>query len=291
MNHSIQSDELRVEVSALGAELQSIKDAAGREFLWQGDPKYWKGRAPNLFPYVGRLQEGKYTFNGKEYALGVHGFVRNREMLLTRQAEDTLVFTLTADEETKVQYPFDFDFHVVYQLVGSALTIRYVVENKDKSTMHFGLGGHPGFRLPLEDGLCFEDYRVAFDERCRPQRIGFGDSVLRNGKDAPYPLREERYIPLRHDLFDEDAIILKDVSRGVRLESAKGQRAIHVRYPDMPYVGLWHKPHSDAPFLCVEPWAALPGREGIVEDLAGQSDLLSLEAGGKYENAWSISIQ
>ena len=58
-----------------GAELHSIQTLDGTEYLWQGDPAVWNGQAPNLFPYVARLTDQKYTFEGKEYSMKSHGFI------------------------------------------------------------------------------------------------------------------------------------------------------------------------------------------------------------------------
>lgn len=64
MLYSIETAALRVCVSDLGAELQSILAADGTEYLWQGDPAYWKDRAPTIFPYVARLTDGVYELDG-----------------------------------------------------------------------------------------------------------------------------------------------------------------------------------------------------------------------------------
>ena len=55
MLHTIENDFLRVSVDDTGAQLMAITAADGTEYLWNGDSAYWGGRAPNLFPYVGRL--------------------------------------------------------------------------------------------------------------------------------------------------------------------------------------------------------------------------------------------
>ena len=77
MIYTIENDSIRVQISDVGAELQSIvgkKD--NTEYLWQGDAQYWSGRAYNLFPICGRLTDGKYTYQGKTYEMNLHGFAR-----------------------------------------------------------------------------------------------------------------------------------------------------------------------------------------------------------------------
>ena len=76
MEYTIQNQELSVTVSDFGAELRSIRSKDGTEYLWQGDPTFWKDRAPNIFPYVARLTEGKYSLKGREYQMKIHGFVK-----------------------------------------------------------------------------------------------------------------------------------------------------------------------------------------------------------------------
>jgi len=46
----LKNDKLTIRVSEKGAELQSIKDADGKEYLWQADPKYWGGTPPSSSP-------------------------------------------------------------------------------------------------------------------------------------------------------------------------------------------------------------------------------------------------
>ena len=49
-------------------------------------------------------------------------------------------------------------------------------------------------------------------------------------------------------------------------------------------------PHTDAPYVCIEPWSSLPSRQDVVEELSGKSDLIHLAPGAEYENTWSIAI-
>lgn len=284
MIYTIRNESLTVSASTTGAELQSILGADGTEYLWQGDPKYWRGRSPNLFPYVARLNQGIYTLEGKTYSMPIHGFAPKAEFTLEAQTGDSMTFLLESTPERLEMYPFPFRYHLCYKLDGSTLRAEITVENLGEKTMYFGLGGHPGFNVPLEKGLAFEDYALEFGP-CQPRRIGFDEACMVTG-DTPYDMPENR-IPLRHDLFDDDAIVLKDAAMPVTLRSPKGTHGVTVTAPDMGYIGFWHKPKTDAPYVCIEPWKSLPSRAGIIEDLATQPDLVHLPAGRSYKTCWT----
>ena len=93
-----------------------------------------------------------------------------------------------------------------------------------------------------------------------------------------------------HALFDDDAIVLSGMAREVTLESPSGKRAVTVSFPDMPYLGIWHWPRTDAPYVCIEPWRSLPARKGKIAVFEQQEDLVALDAGKTYTNTWTISI-
>lgn len=290
MIYEIKNQYLTVAICTKGAELQSIKDREGTEYLWQGDPAYWPDRALNIFPYVARLTQGKYTLNGQEYAMNIHGFVCTSELQAEKISENRILFRLQADENTRIQYPYDFVYEICYELEGYCLSITYSVKNNEDKTMYFGIGGHPGFGIPLEENIGFEDYILEFTDACKPVRIGFSEDCFLNGEDVPFLLEDDKTLALHHHLFDDDAIVLKDMAKEVTLKSRKGQKAITVTYPQMQYLGLWHAPKTDAPYICIEPWASLPSRKNVIEDFAQQPDLVSLAGQGVYQNRWSIFI-
>lgn len=291
MEFTIKNDFLKVVISNKGAELQSIQTADGTEYLWQTDPATWTDRAPNIFPYVARMTGGKYTLNGKEYQMDIHGFVKDSVLAVEEQKDAEITFRLDSNEETTAQYPYEFVYRILYRLEGNKLVTVYQVENKSDSKMYFGLGGHPGFNVPLEEGLAFEDYALTFAQPAHPYLVGFNEACFITGKDEIFPLVDDRIIPLKHNLFDNDAIVLKHMARKVRLASEKGTRSVTVSYPDFPILGIWHWPGSEAPYVCIEPWSSLPSRAGIVEELTQQSDLIGLAAGKSYETTWMIEIQ
>ncbi len=290
MKYQIKNDSLQVEILSLGAQMCSIKDADGTEYLWQGNPKYWEDMAPNLFPYIARMTDKKYTVYGNTYEMDIHGFAKDTVFDAEQKADDHIVFSISDSEETRKQYPFSFVFEVDYRLEGSKLLVTYGVKNNDDKVMYFGVGGHPGFNVPMEEGLTFEDYYLEFNTVEDTKRVGFSEDCFVTGKNVKYDLEDGNRIPLRHDLFDDDAIILVDMAKGVTLKSDKGNKAIHVTYPDMSYLGFWHMPKTDAPYVCIEPWSSLPSRKDIVEDLATQPGLIALEPNGEYQNQFVIEI-
>ena len=294
--YSLDNGVLSVRVSSIGGQLLSVKKD-GKEYLWQGDPAFWEDRAPNLFPYIARLTKGTYTVHGKEYHLPIHGFLPAAEMKAEAQEESLLVLRLDADESTLACYPFVFTLRIRYELNQDTLRIAYEVENGGEEDMYFGIGGHPGFQAPLEEGLSFEDYFLEFESEGQsgtgaqtPVRIGFSPTCFLNGKDEPWPLEKGCRIPLRHDLFDDDAIVLSHTPKTVVLRSEKGGRGVRVRFPQMPYIGFWHAVKKPAPYVCIEPWSSLPSRQDVVEELSEQPGLIHLEGKGVYRNLWSIQL-
>ncbi len=291
MIYTIQNEHLQVSVSSYGAELQSIKNVSGCEYLWQGDPKYWHEKAPVLFPFIARLQDKKYSLNGKEYSMEIHGFAKRSEFTCTASSSDSVTLTLSDTPASHEWYPYAFKLHITYRLDGNTLHVEQLVENLSQEQMHFALGGHPGFRVPLEEHEAFSDYYLEFAHPCTPDLIGFtADTVLLTGVNPQYPLLEGTKIPLEHTLFDGDALIMQNAARQVSLKNKASTHTVTVAYPQMPYIGFWKRDHSDAPYVCIEPWSSLPGRAELSEEIACRSDFIHLDPGAIYENNWTITI-
>lgn len=290
MLYTIQSDYLTVDIRDKGAELWSIRTKDGCEYLWQGDPKYWSDRALNLFPQIGLCTGGQYYLHGKTYSIDTHGFVKDTVLEVVKHTNNCLVLTFTDNEETYAAYPFHFRYTIVYELNGPLLSIVYEVDNLDSEEMYFSVGGHPGFNLPLEDGLRYEDYFLDFHEGATARRAEctVGDCLMLD-KITDYPIPQGR-IPLSHGLFAERVLILTDMPHEVTLHAERGRKQVTVRYPDMKYLGVWKWLATDAPYVCIEPWSGLPARKNIVETYETHPDMLHLQPGGHYQNHWEIQI-
>lgn len=75
----------------------------------------------------------------------------------------------------------------------------------------------------------------------------------------------------------------------VTLESPQDTHSVTVSYPDMPYLGIWHMPKMDAPYVCIEPWRSLPAAADQLTVFEEKPDLVHLEAGQTHTNRWIIS--
>ena len=290
MNYIIENEAVRVTVADMGAELMSlVLKSNNTEYLWQGDEKYWTGRATNLFPICGRLTDGKYTYQGNEYEMVLHGFAKKSVYSVIEQTKDSIVFSLRANEETLKIYPFDFELFITYTLCESTVRESYRVINHGLERMYFALGGHPGFNLPLEEGCSFEDYFVAFAQE-KPAKELVMEACYMTEETVPARLKDGKVIELTHSMFDKDAIFLQDMDTCVTLKAKKGQKSVTLRYPDMKYLGLWHKPKTAAPYVCIEPWLSVPAYYQKVDDLETKRDMLPLEAGASYETYIEITL-
>lgn len=290
MNYTLKNDQLSITISSKGGELLSIQSKDGREYLWQGDPTYWPDRAPQLFPYVGRFTDGQYIMDGEKHDMGIHGFFAGCELKEEQVSDCSITFSLTPDAELRSQYDRDFVVLLTYELDGTTIINRFQVKNLDSRTMYFGYGGHPGFQVPLEEGLAFEDYYLEFSTPCLPVSIGMSPTCFVEGTNVPLALEDDKILPLAHSLFDNDAIVLRNMAQEVSLRSAKGAHGVTVTYPQMPYLGIWHKPNTEAPYVCIEPWVSLPSRQDVIEVFEDKLDMIVVAPGKEYVNQWKIAI-
>lgn len=105
MQYTLKNARLEATFESFGAELISIRDAAGKDYLWYGDSAFWGRRSPVLFTFVGKVKDGKYRCKDVEYTMG--------------------------------QYPFAFRLEIGYKLVDNTLRVLWKVINPDKEEPTF----------------------------------------------------------------------------------------------------------------------------------------------------------
>ena len=293
MIYSIENEFLHVSVDSFGAQPASIRSKkTGVEYLWQGDKAYWGGRAYNLFPTIGRMFDGKYTYRGKTYSIRPHGLARYYDFALTAQSATELVFTLTHESADDIlsQYPFRFAFSVRFALDGNKLVFAFSAQNLENDRdLICSFGGHPGINVPF-DGGNFEDYAVEFEQPTALKQHLLSENKFIDGAVAPYAAEAGTRIPLRHGLFDNDALIFSGSCGALRLQKQGGKRYVRMRYDGFKYFALWHAVGTDAPFVCLEPWQALCATEGKIDDLEAKPDMLHVPPLQKTEAEFSLEF-
>jgi len=278
---------LSVRVANTGAEIKSIKDhATGIEYIWQSDPAYWTGAAPVLFPIVGGLKNGQYTYKGKSYSMPGHGIVRKADWDAVTSDSTHAVLQIASSAETKKVYPFDFLLKADFSLQDNALSVTYDVTNTGTELMYFSIGSHPAFNVPFAGGH-WENYYLHFSESESIERHFFGDGMTLN-ETAPI-FDNSRQIFLTPTLFDRLAIILKGpASKEVSLRNSRNSKQVKVVTEGMPYLGLWAP--VGAPFVCVEPWYGVPDNEDTDGEFSSKEGIMSLQAKQTYHTTYRIEI-
>ena len=290
MISKIFNADIAVEVNSIGAELISLKTRKdGLEFLWQGDPKYWKRRAPLLFPIVGIFEKDRYMYKGREYEIELHGFIKDCTFELLESNETSLLYKFSANEATFVKYPFEFDLYVSYQLADSRVKIQRKIVSRSNERMWFSIGEHPGFRCPLFENETMEDYYLAFEKREQINRR-FVEDGLQTGRQELF-MGNENTVSLSAKLFENRVVIMKGLeSNYVELKNTKNSRTVKVNFSGYPYLGIW-SPETGAPFVCIEPWYGITSPKNRVEDIRDREGILSVAPNGSFECGYSIEVK
>ena len=267
----LYNKNIEIKISTHGAELQSVIKN-GEQLLWQGDPAFWTGRAPVLFPICGALKDNKYVFEGREYSLPRHGFARHSEFVLEAADNESAVFLLKSNEETKKVYPFDFELRVIYTLQGTELKIEYEVKNTGNISMYYSIGSHEAYACP--EGI--EKYCVKFEKR---ENL---DSYIPENSLISYNTTNfgvnTNVLQLRKELFDNDSVIFGNLnSRKAALINNITGREVTVEFPDCPYMLIWTVPGAN--YVCLEPWCGVADFVDSNYDITTKKGINKLEIG------------
>ncbi|MEK3531452.1 aldose 1-epimerase family protein [Lactobacillus crispatus] len=290
MDYTIKNNMIEVVISDHGAEVQSVKGAhTGEEYMWQADPEIWGRHAPVLFPIVGRLKNDEYKYQGKTYHMGQHGFARDCDFEVKNHTQESITFLLKDNEKTREMYPFKFEFRVNYNLMNNLLEENFSVVNKSDETMIFGVGGHPGFNLPVNNGEEKEDYYFDMHPSIARVKIPLKGAYLDwNNRSLA---STDSFIGLSDELFKDDALIyeLHGHDNKVSLRTDKSKFHINVWTRNAPYVGIWSQYPNTANYVCIEPWWGIADREDADGELEHKYGMNHLEPGKEYQAGFSIT--
>jgi galactose mutarotase-like enzyme len=285
---SLRSERLCVDLSALGAELRSFRPDGTQEWLWQGDPAWWPGQAPLLFPVIGRSPGGRARWRGRDFEMPPHGVARQRVFDVLATNDTRAIFELVDDETSRANYPFAFRLIVDYALASDALTMTVTAHNPARDeVLPAGIGFHPAFAWPLVPGLAKTDHVVRFETH-EPAPIRRIDRTgLAHPKGFATPVHG-RSMPLDHALFVDDAVIFDRLASRRLWFGVPGLPGLRVDFPDCPHLGIWQKP--GAPYLCLEPWQGFAPDIGDDGDLANRPGIVLIPPGGTLSRTLRLAL-
>ena len=280
----LKNEALAICVAEMGAELQSIKDREGREYMWQAGEQ-WPRHSPILFPIVCSVNNNTYVVDGKEYHLPRHGFARDTQFTVISQTGEKVTLALHDTDETLQVYPYHFNLAVTYRLEGNKVHVIWHVENTDTREIHFQIGGHPAFKVPggKLEGLVKLDNEEPLD-------------VLKSYADGSHdmveiPLEADRGVmEINNNFFRNDSVkIHKSQTRRAMLMDTNGKPAVTVDYK-APVCAFWSPYGKQAPFVCIEPWYGIGDPRGFKGEFKDKPLMNHLLPGASFMSRYSITI-
>jgi galactose mutarotase-like enzyme len=281
----IDSSHLSLTVSALGAEMQSLRDQDGGEWLWQGNPEFWSGRAPVLFPIVGRAPNDCIAVGDHTAHMAQHGFARKSRFSLEHASASMCRYALTATDDTRALYPFDFSLSLTYSLDGPKLTVTADVKNLSTDDMPFGFGFHPAFSWPLLGGEG-RAHSVTLANGSEPLMARLEAGLLTEKRQSsPF---ENGVLLLGGRLFDEDAMIFPQGAGTALSYGVTGGPYLEFDFENLPNLAVWSKPK--APFICVEPWHGMAAQVGSGRQISDRPFSVMLKSNETSRFCYSVCV-
>lgn len=259
MRYFLENETLKVEIDSFGGELKSvIRKDGNREYMWWGNKKFWGRTSPVLFPIVGSLRDKKFSWEGKDYPMGQHGFARDTEFVLDGQTDTEIWFKLESNEDTLKKYPFEFVLSLGYRIHDDEVDVLWKVENPSDKEMYFSIGAHPAFLCPVMGEANKTGYKVSFEKAGKPcAEIHYhgitGDTGLSLDEDILLPL-EAGCSLITDDYFDRCAYLIEGKQADkVAILTPDNKAVVSVSF-DTPLFAVWSPEKKQAPFICIEPW-------------------------------------
>ena len=280
MRFTLSRSALEAAVQTRGGELVSLR-RNGKEYIWGGDPAFWSGQNPILFPIVGSLKDGRVDIGGQTFSMSRHGFARHSEFTPVEQGGDFAVLELRESGETLERYPFPFSLRVRHQLLADGFSTAFTVENTGPSPLPFCIGAHTAFRCPLREGERFEDYRLVFDRREDASALLLTpEGLVRGGAEEPM---------LSGGVLSLDYGIFRQLQSGsVSLVHRETGRGVKMDFSQFPIAAFWTKP--GAPFLCLEPWQGCAASERETGRFQDKPFAVTLAPGEQKTLAYTVTL-
>lgn len=311
--YKISNEYITATISSMGAELISLKrNKDGKEYIWDGNPKFWKRHSPVLFPLIGKYKNNQSCFDGKEYQMGQHGFARDTEFTLKSQTDTEIWLYMTDSASTLEKYPFHFQFECGFKLDQSSVKVLWNVTNMDNQTIYFSLGAHPAFVIPAAtpestptvtptatSTATLASTRSMVDCKLEFKHAGKSlDNITYSLLSSDGLMIDENHmlplvngdITITADMFNQDALVIENYQADqVCIKDANDHTFVIVSF-DTPVLGIWSPMNSNVPFVCIEPWYGRCDRTDFSSTLKDREWGNTLDAGERFTRSYTITI-
>ena len=248
MDYVLKNSKITAIISDLGAEIISLK-FNNMETLWQNQNGLWAGHAPILFPFSGHVET---VINGVKYPYTIHGFSRKFVYNVDQANDQEICFTLNSSNETKVYYPYDFEFKVIYKLLDNSVETTYSLFNPSNGPIYSTFGAHESFMLN-ED---INNFHLEFDKTEDFYLYSHTLEGLLTGEKQK--ICTGKIFPITDKyLYESKTVIFGEIaSRKVSVVRNDGKKYYELEFEGYPYLNVWRP--GDAKMVCVEPWCNHP---------------------------------
>ncbi|MFC4600704.1 aldose epimerase [Cohnella hongkongensis] len=225
-----------------------------------------RGGNPVLFPIAGQLVNGEYEWNGRTYRMKNHGVARTSAWEVAKTETDneaSITLSLRSNEDTRAEYPFEFELLFTYRLQNGVLTIDQTYRNLSEEPMPMVAGFHPYFATESKNLTYRTDATRMYD---------YNDK-----QEKPF----DGYLKLEGMV--ESAALLNADKPEISFPLSGG-RSVRLSYSEpFRYIVLWSV--EGKPFVCVEPWTALN------EALNNKKELLMVDPGQSLALSLSFELR
>ncbi len=231
-----------------------------------------------LFPFVSRIENGLYEFEGQKYQLecnqaginALHGLVYNKTFEVVHQKvtdSNAAVTLLYTENNTPKGFPFKYELEVTYTFTENNLGIAIKATNLDTTPFPFTLGWHPYFFTEhlAESVVKFNSHQqVAFDEKLITKEL--------------IPFIKEGDFAIKNKQLD-DCFVMNDAI--IEFETNEYQLKI-TSDAAQNYLQMYTPPHKT--LIAIEPMT------GISNSFNNKIGLQILEPKKSYTINWNLTI-
>ncbi|WP_040203824.1 aldose epimerase family protein [Neobacillus jeddahensis] len=253
-------------ISGFGVEGEEIL-FLNKETLYNPN-KNIRGGIPILFPISGQLKNGEYEWDGMVYQMKNHGVARTNpwEVVETNTDETSASITLrlASNQETRKEYPFDFEVVFTYTITKDSLTILQGYRNQSEAQMPIYAGFHPYFKTTCKD-LTYQTNAKTY--------LDYNDMKIKNIEGSLDLTNKKESLVLLDATEKEVSFALPDQNKYLTMTYGN----------EFKYIVLWTE--SDQEFICVEPWMAL------TDELNQKEELVMIEPGNTLQTTTAFIVK